>query len=64
MSEPAFARAVFDRVAFGHYVRPYWRRLTAFFSLGLVVILTGLAIAAVVGLSILLVLFVIERAIA
>lgn len=64
MSEPAFARAIFSRVAFGHYVRPYWRRLTALFSLSFVVIVSGLILAAVIGLTVLMVLFVLERAIA
>lgn len=64
MSEPAFAKAIFDRITFGHFVRPYWRRITAVFTLCFMVILTGLFLAALIGTTILMILFVLERAIA
>lgn len=63
VSEPAFARAIFDRITYGHFVRPYWRRITSVFTLSFMVIITGLFLAALIGLSILMALFVLERAI-
>ena len=43
---------------------PLWRRVTALFTLGSLVVLTGIGLAAVIGAAALLLLFVLERAIA
>ncbi len=43
---------------------PLWRRITALFSLGFVSVLAGVAIAGVIGGTALLLLFLLERAIA
>lgn len=43
---------------------PLWRRVTAMFTLGSLVVLTGVALALVIGSAALLMLFVLERAIA
>lgn len=43
---------------------PLWRRVTALFTLGSLVVLTGIALALVIGSAALLMLFVLERAIA
>lgn len=41
-----------------------WRRVTALFSLGSIVVMTGIGLAVVIGATALLMLFVLERAIA
>ncbi|MDH3684117.1 MAG: hypothetical protein OEV40_29710 [Acidimicrobiia bacterium] len=41
-----------------------WRRLTALFSLGSLVVLIGVLLAVIIGASALLLLFVLDRAIA
>ena len=43
---------------------PIWRRVTALFSLGALVVLIGVVLAAVIASAALLALFVLERAIA
>ncbi len=43
---------------------PLWRRVTALFTLGSVVITIGIGLAFVIGATALLMLFVLERAIA
>lgn len=43
---------------------PLWRRVTALFSLGSIVVMTGIGLAVVIGATALLMLFVLERAIA
>ena len=43
---------------------PIWRRVTALFTLGSLVVVTGVALAAVIAAGALLALFVLERAIA
>ena len=43
---------------------PLWRRITALFSLGSLVVVIGVLLAAVIGATALLMLFVLERAIA
>ena len=43
---------------------PIWRRITALFTLGSLVVVTGVGLAAVIGAAALLLLFVLERAIA
>ena len=43
---------------------PIWRRVTALFTLGSLVVVTGVALAAVIAAAALLALFVLERAIA
>ena len=43
---------------------PLWRRITAFFSLAFFTVVGGVAMAAVVGGTALLLLFLLERAIA
>lgn len=43
---------------------PVWRRLTALFSLGSVVIIIGVLIAALITATALLALFILDRAIA
>ncbi len=48
-----------------HSVRtPLWRRITAVFSLGTIVILVGIVLAALVTLTALMMVFLVERAIA
>ena len=42
---------------------PLWRRVTALFSLGLISILAGVALAGLLGLTVLLLLVALERAI-
>lgn len=41
---------------------PWWRRLTALISLGSLVIIAGITLAAVAGVSALLLLMILERA--
>ena len=41
---------------------PWWRRLTALISLGSLVIIAGITIAAMLGISALLLLMLLERA--
>ena len=41
---------------------PLWRRLTALISLSSIVVIAGAIVAAVVGVSILLLLMILERA--
>ena len=43
---------------------PLWRRLTAVFTLSSLVVLVGLFLAAVTSLTVLMLLFLLERAIA
>ncbi len=43
---------------------PIWRRITAFFSLSFLTVVTGIVIAGVIGITILMMLFLLERAIA
>ena len=43
---------------------PFWRRITALFSLSFMVIIGGLALAGLIGLTALMMLFLLERAIA
>jgi hypothetical protein len=43
---------------------PLWRRITALFSLSALVVVIGILLAAVIGVSVLLMLFLVERAIA
>ena len=43
---------------------PLWRRITALFTLGSLVIVSGLVLAAIITLTALMLIFVIERAIA
>ena len=43
---------------------PLWRRFTALFTLSFLSVIGGFLLAAALGVSILLVLFVLERAIA
>lgn len=43
---------------------PIWRRITALFTLGSLVIVSGLVLAAIITLAALMLIFVIERAIA
>jgi hypothetical protein len=43
---------------------PLWRRITALFTLSSLVILIGVLVAAIIGATALLALFVLERAIA
>ena len=43
---------------------PLWRRVTALFTLGSLVVLIGVGLAAAMGVAVLLMLFVLERAIA
>ncbi len=43
---------------------PLWRRITALFTLSFLSVLGGLALAGILGLAALLLLFVLERAIA
>ena len=42
---------------------PLWRRITALFSLSALVVVVGVVLAAVIGLAVLLMLFVVDRAI-
>ncbi len=43
---------------------PLWRRVTALFTLSFMTILAGVFLAAVLGLTALMILFLLERAIA
>lgn len=43
---------------------PIWRRVTALFSLGSLVVLIGVILAAIIASAALLMLFILERAIA
>ena len=43
---------------------PLWRRVTALFTLGSLVVAIGVGLAAIIGATALLMLFVLERAIA
>ena len=43
---------------------PLWRRVTALFTLSFMTILGGLLLAAILGMTALMILFVLERAIA
>lgn len=43
---------------------PLWRRVTALFTLGSIVVVGGLALAAMITLTVLMVIFLVERAIA
>ena len=43
---------------------PLWRRITAFFSLAFMSVLGGVALAGLLGIAALLLLFLLERAIA
>lgn len=43
---------------------PLWRRVTALFTLGSIVVVGGLALAAMITLTVLMLIFVVERAIA
>lgn len=43
---------------------PLWRRVTALFSLGSLVVLIGVLLAAIIGASFLLAFFILDRAIA
>jgi hypothetical protein len=43
---------------------PLWRRVTALFSLSALVVVVGILLAAVIGTAVLLMLFLVERAIA
>lgn len=43
---------------------PWWKRVTALFTLGSLVVTAGIVIAAAIGITALLMLFVLERAIA
>lgn len=43
---------------------PLWRRITALFSLAFVSVVSGVALAGLLGMTALLLLFLLERAIA
>jgi hypothetical protein len=43
---------------------PLWRRVTALFTLSFLTVLGGILLAAVLGMTALMVLFILERAIA
>ena len=43
---------------------PWWKRITALFSLASLVVVVGVFLAAVIGVTALLMLFILERAIA
>jgi len=43
---------------------PLWRRFTAFFTLSFMTIVAGILLAGVLGLTALMILFLLERAIA
>lgn len=43
---------------------PVWRRITALFTLGSLVVVIGVVLAFIIGATALLMLFVLERAIA
>jgi hypothetical protein len=43
---------------------PFWRRITALFTLGSIVVVGGLALAAMITLTVVMLIFLIERAIA
>ncbi len=43
---------------------PFWRRITALFTLGSMVVVGGLALAAMITLAVVMLIFLIERAIA
>jgi hypothetical protein len=43
---------------------PFWRRITALFTLGSMVVIGGLALAAMITLTVVMLIFLIERAIA
>jgi hypothetical protein len=53
-----------DRGTFDDTHTPLWRRITALFSLGSLVVVLGVLLAAVIGATVLLMLFVLDRAIA
>jgi hypothetical protein len=53
-----------DRGAVDDPHTPLWRRVTALFSLGSLVVVLGVLLAAVIGAAVLLMLFVLDRAIA
>ena len=43
---------------------PWWKRVTALFTLGSLVVTVGVVMAGAIGVTVLLLLFVLERAIA
>lgn len=43
---------------------PLWRRITALFTLSFLTVLGGMLLAVILGTTVLLILFVLERAIA
>lgn len=48
----------------GKVKTPWWRRITALFTLGSVVVVSGLALAVMITLAVLMAVFIVERAIA
>jgi len=53
-----------ERGTYGDARIPLWRRVTALFSLSALVVVVGVVLAAIIGLAVLVLLFVVERAIA
>jgi hypothetical protein len=43
---------------------PLWRRITAFFTLSFMTVVAGVFLAGIIGVTALMILFVLERAIA
>lgn len=61
-TQPSLEPTVPRKVPIERVRTPWWRRLTALISLGSLVVVTGMILAAVAAASVLLLLMFLERA--